>query len=172
MKDILQNSSALIAAVLHWDGMTSYEPGTAVHAPRLWTKKVSAWRRDERKEEMKWKVFTGTSAYLQASVATGKTCIIHSIDQCNTENWIADQTPLQRCLHEFPLPSIWKLVWFSDLKKKNVNFGGPCPTSIWRRSRRLTSFTTGLWNSLWDTAWIRRYAETLLDQFQWWKTTM
>lgn len=57
-------------------------------------------------------------------------------------------------------------------RKKNVNFGGPCPTSIWRRSRRLTSFTTALWNSLWDTAWRRRYAETLLDQFQWWKTTM
>lgn len=45
---------------------------------------------------MKWKVFTGTSAYLQASVATGKTWIIHSIDQCNTEDGIADQTLLQK----------------------------------------------------------------------------
>ena len=52
---------------------------------------------------MKWKVFTGTSACLQASVATGKTYIIHSIDQCNTESRTADQALLQRCLHGAPV---------------------------------------------------------------------
>lgn len=51
---------------------------------------------------MEQEVFTRTSVYLQAHVANGKNCIINSWDQCNTENGIADQTVLQRCLDDFP----------------------------------------------------------------------
>lgn len=42
------------------------------------------------------------SVHKYKCVSAGKNCIIHSGDQCNAENGIADQTVLQRCLHEFP----------------------------------------------------------------------